>query len=78
MNTLAWFAGTYLAGFVLIQILFHFGLRDEPTDHGKIVGHQIGCIVSVLWPFALVYLLVVGLLMGATLVWKTLSGGRVP
>ena len=48
---------TYLivAGLIVVGTLI--ALRGEPTAHGQIVGFQVGCILAVLWPIAIPWIL---------------------
>ena len=70
---MTWLA-IYAAGFVAINVLAWLSLRSEPTDHGRIVGRQIGCAAAVLWPIFVPYIVIVGGGYLAVLGWRKLTG----
>lgn len=68
--------GVYVTGFILIQLLTKLSLRSEPTAHGQIVGHQIGCIVGLLWPLVPFYAVLILLPSMAITAWVDRRCGR--
>lgn len=64
--TLELLAAIYVGVFLLIQVATSVLLRSEPTAHGQIMGRQVGCGLGLVWPIALPYLLVVGLIVGVS------------
>lgn len=59
----------YAVVFILLQFGMHIVLRNEATAHGQAVGRQMGCIIGLLWPIALLYFMVVGIVLGARWLW---------
>lgn len=65
----------YIAGFVLVAVFTLSIASREPTAHGQSIIIPIGCMASVLWPIALVYLIVVSIVIAIRTAWQKLSGG---
>lgn len=63
----------WLAGFVLVMVLVAIALKTEPTAHGQIAGRQIGCVIAVVWPIAVPFLVIVALHHFVRKYWRYLK-----
>lgn len=50
----------YLIGLVAVVVLVQWAISGEPTAHGQIVGTQIGCLIALVWPLALLWFALIG------------------
>lgn len=66
----------YAIGFATVIAAMWLALRKEPTAHGQIVGTQMGCLLALLWPLALVYGVIFGIGFAGVKAWQAITGGR--
>ena len=66
----------YVLGLVAGLFLTFNAAAQEPTAHGQSIIVPIGLALSVVWPLALVWALLVGLGAGIAWIWTKLKGLR--
>lgn len=54
----------YVVVFAAIVLAAKISLRTEPTAHGKAIGTGCAVAIGAVWPVALPYFVVVGILFG--------------
>ncbi|MBB99185.1 MAG: hypothetical protein CML67_06570 [Rhodobacteraceae bacterium] len=74
MDMIPFLAAVYVAGVVTFIVLMFKAAAGEPTAHGQSIIFGWGLIITVLWPFAVVWFAVLGLYLSFVRLWRRVRG----
>lgn len=74
MDTIPFLAAVYVAGVVTCIMLMFKAASGEPTAHGQSIMFSWGLIITVVWPFAVVWFALLGLYLSLTRLWRRVRG----
>jgi hypothetical protein len=70
------FIAVYAIGFMIVLALARQSMRYERTARGKAVLIQMTAVLAPLWPIALIYFLLIGLIIIGAVIVATIGRRR--
>lgn len=74
MDMIPFLAAVYVAGVVTCIVLVFKAAGGELTTHGQSIIFGWGLIITVFWPFAVVWFALLGCYLGVTRLWRRVRG----
>lgn len=74
MDMIPFLAAVYVGGVVTCIVQVFKAASSEPTAHGQSIIFGWGLIITVVWPFAVVWFALIGCYLGAARLWRRVRG----